>query len=186
MSRDLVYYMGIDPGVKGAMAFVGIDSEGGLQQLIIEDFPLVSVGSKSNQYHKAKDRKTICSSTTADILSGFGDMWGPIMLVMLETPHSLPNDGHVGAFNFGKALGHIEGILGALKFQVIGTVPSVWKSSLALSSVKQASIDLAKEKFKHIDGALDYFEKKKHHDRAEAALLAWLCAYRFGGMKVTK
>lgn len=178
------YYAGIDPGTGGALAIYSpapkpVDSD----LLWVYDMPLQDSGSPSNQYHKKKSHKAIDTQALAQIFRMHEEFIGKISLVLLEQPHSLPSDGHVGAFYFGKACGHIEGALGVLGYTVIPTMPAVWKSALNLSSVKKASILLAKKKFGHINSALDYFTKVKHHDRAEAALLAWFAADRFGSLK---
>ncbi len=179
-----MWFCGIDPGVSGAIAFYKNDILG--EDLCVHDFVTVKGGSSSNQYHKAEHRKDIAITETADIISRHIHNRGKIKLVYLETPHSLPNDGHVGAFRFGKACGVIDGILGTLGLQVVPAMPHVWKKRLNLSSSKESSLKLARETFSKIPHAQEYFKNKKDHDRAEAALLAWYAHQVFGGEKHEK
>lgn len=167
------YFIGIDPGLSGAIAFYN-HSENTLD---VKDFVTFKIGSSSNQYHKASHRKEIAVTETANILKRYVMFNGDPKLVMLEIPHSMPHDGHVGAFRFGKACGILDGILGTLGFKVIPLIPSVWKSNMNLSKNKEDSLTLAKKLFPN---HLDYFKLKKHHDRAEAALLAWYGWHKFG------
>lgn len=173
------WYMGVDPGINGAMAMY---CEEPIPQLCVHDFITVKGGSSTNQYHKSTQRNTIAITETANIIVKHINEKGPIKLVLLEVPHSMPNDGHVGAFNFGKACGVVDGILGTLACTVIPANPAAWKSHFGLSSNKQKSVDKAKEIF---EPSLHHFfiEKKKSADRAEAALLAWYAFRTFGGNK---
>lgn len=172
-----IWYCGIDPGLSGAIAFY---TDEPIPRLSVYDFVTVKGGSSSNQYHKADSRKEIAISETAAIFKSHIETCGPVKMVYLETPHSLPNDGHVGAFRFGKACGIIEGILGTFNLRVIPAMPHVWKKHLGLSSSKEKSLALAKEKFKNIVNSEEYFRNKKDHDRAEASLLAWYAHKVFG------
>lgn len=155
------WYCGIDPGLSGAIAFYdGVC-------LLVYDFPLLS---KENRLHKI--RKRIDIARTADIFKNIAN----VDLVLLEEVHSMPSDGHVGAFSFGKTCGIIEGILGTLGIPVILTSPAVWKPTLGLNSTKAKSIALAKLKFPH---HAHYFARAKDDGRAEAALLAWIAYEKF-------
>lgn len=150
-----------------------------VEQLRVFDFVTVKGGSSTNQYHSANARKQIAITETAKIISDHISQFGPIKLVLLEVPHSMPNDGHVGAFKFGKACGILDGILGTLDLTVVPANPGAWKSALGLSSNKQKSIIKAIATFgPHF---AHYFSESKNHDRAEAALLAWHCHKIFGG-----
>lgn len=166
-----MWYCGIDPGLSGAMAFYRNDILG--ENLFVHSFVTVKSGSTSNSYHKANHRKEIDIVETASIIRKHIEINGPVKLVYLETPHSLPNDGHVGAFRFGKVCGIIEGVLGALGLKVVPAMPTVWKKKMNLSSSKEQSLRVARETFKNIPHANKHFELRKDHDKAEAALMAF-------------
>ena len=164
------WYAGIDPGLTGAIALY----DGAT--LHVFDFPLIK-----HTHHTHKIRQRLDITQTAQIFKTYTQGVSGIELVLLEEVHSLPSDGHVGAFTFGKTCGIIEGILGTLNIPVILTSPAVWKPQLGLNSTKEKSLALAKIKFP----GYTYFERKKDHGRAEAALLAWIAYTKFGPHKET-
>ena len=155
------YYAGIDPGVTGSIAFYnGVE-------LKIHDLP-----TNKRSFHTHKIRQQIDAEKLADIFR-----LQECKFVMLENVHSQKGDGHVGAFTFGKTVGIIEGVLGTLNIPVITIEPSVWKPQLGLNSQKEKSLVLARQKFPLYT---HYFERKKDHNRAESALLAWIAYTKFG------
>ena len=147
-------FIGIDPGKKGAFAFYRpID-----KHLYVVDTPLLPSGRVDGR-------------EIARLLRPYGDAF-----TVIEQVHSLPNDGHVGAFNFGMSCGIVLGILDALGMGYFSVKPEVWKALLLLNSDKSESLERARVAFP--DHAV-YFALKKHDGRAEAALLAKLAAERF-------
>lgn len=165
-------FMGIDAGLSGALAIytpASFDSEYMLQ---IADMPITP---------KVKGKKSeVDAIGLADLISKIEPSIH-LHTALLETPHSMPRDGHVGAFSFGRGLGVIQGVLAANGVNTIATLPAVWKSQLRLSSDKQKSLDMATKLFPN---QARLFARKKDDGRAEAALLAYLAAKTFGGITV--
>jgi crossover junction endodeoxyribonuclease RuvC len=77
--------------------------------------------------------------------------------------------GIAASFRFGVAYGAVLGILGALTVPFHLVSPTVWKKHFHLSKDKDASRALALRRF---PACAQHFERKKDHNRAEAALLA--------------
>lgn len=92
-------------------------------------------------------------------------------LAMIERVHSMPNDGKASAFTFGFNAGLLEGVLMSFNINIQKTPPVVWKSILGLKGAsKDDSIALAKKLYG--DHAAQFLTLKRHHNRAEAILLA--------------
>jgi len=177
--NERYWVAGVDPGEYGCIAFYR--PQIGMQpgELHFIDLRI------QHGVDQGKGQKNHASyAELAKAISLFTDFNGRPTLTVVETPHSMPSDGHVGAFTFGKACGMIEGMLHALQMPQIAVVPSVWKAQMNLSSVKAKSIALAQEKFKDcmIPQGIEMFTTPKRYadGRAEAALLAWMAAHKLG------
>ena len=100
------------------------------------------------------------------------DMYSPkILLSVIEEVHSMPKQGVVGVFSFGKSYGTILGLVSANYIPIFNVRPSVWKPIMGLSKDKTASITKAKKLFPDFNSV---WSNKKSHNMAEAALLASL------------
>lgn len=177
------HYIGIDPGVSGALAFYSVPSERGeLPALRLIDFRIKKPGA-ARTFRKF----TQLQATMETIASEIGiltETLGKPECALIETPASMPGEGVVSAFTFGKNCGCIEGILYGMGIKTFHTVPAVWKSQLGLSSDKKKSIAKAIELFSnvYVDGGLEKFQKpvRMADGRAEAAILAWAAAHKYG------
>lgn len=170
------FYCGVDPGVSGAIAFYSPpESLVSAGELHVFDIPI----QKRSKHTSSKEMNLI---ETVKIFREHLTLTGEIALAYIEEPHSMPNQGVVSTFTFGKACGAIEGIVSAFGIPLISAVPSVWKATLGLDSVKRKSIIKAQEIFVDIPNALNYFNGSKCDGRAEAALLAYLAHKKFGAM----
>jgi crossover junction endodeoxyribonuclease RuvC len=91
--------------------------------------------------------------------------------VILENVHSMPGDGHVGAFQFGMAFGMIRVICREAVGSALEMVePQVWKAYFDLVGCdKEASRQLALQLFPMHAARL---VRKQDHQRAEAMLIA--------------
>lgn len=156
------WYCGIDPGVSGAVALYEPD----LELLEIADMPVyaVQVGRKS--------RNRLDPNGLLSVLSPVG-RGVAIHRALVEDVHSLPKDGAVGAFTFGYGCGAIDTVLAAVGVPYDKVRPNVWKKEFGLRSEKDESRRAASREFPHY---ADLWSAKKHHGRAEAALLALRCA----------
>lgn len=155
--------LGADPGIQGAIAVMTVDLHDH------RDFYLMDIIDLDN--FRDKDTKdwhdTLLSSAIGIAVSS---SWEGRPLVVLEGVHSMPGDGHVGAFTFGNAFGTLRAALRLAGCRVEFADPGTWKAAIGLTSDKTESAALARRLFPY-DKAR--FMLKKHVDRAEAALLAW-------------
>lgn len=156
------WYIGIDPGLSGAVAFLTVD-ESEIVDADVVDIPI---------YLALSNKKKVELKALTHLLRHI-----PFKAhVCLEEPHSMPNQGVSSSFKFGRILGQIEGILAGLQLSTTLVSPSTWKRQLGLTADKNATREIANQlwpNFRHM------WPLKKHHDRAEAMLLAyWLWKYK--------
>ena len=142
---------GIDPGKSGAIALLYQDFT-----LYIEDMPIFG------------------KEVSATGLSATFKEFTPTH-IYIESVNSF-GMGRQSAFNFGKGLGVIKGVLGTLQIPYSLVTPSKWKSHFNLGRDKDAARAAATRLF---PSNAEQFAKKKDDGRAEAALLA-LWAYEKG------
>lgn len=139
--------LGIDPGQSGAVSFY-FPSEPHL--IAVEDMPLAGGEVEA-----------------ANLANLIGDM-RPAFAV-IERVHSMPKQGVASSFKFGCSYGQARGVVAALRIPLHLVTPNVWKKHFRLSSDKEQSRSLALRLWPE-QAAM--FARKKHSDRAEAALLA--------------
>ena len=145
--------VGIDPGIKGAAAV--IDNDGKMADVI--DLPI----------------RATCDRPEIDVvaLSHWLRRQVKPRRIIIEDVHSMPHDGHVGAFRFGVSVGMIRAICKLVTENVELVAPPVWKEYFDLfGQDKEASRLLAIRLF---PGMFDKLKRKMDHNRAEAMLIAF-------------
>jgi crossover junction endodeoxyribonuclease RuvC len=150
--------MGIDPGVTGAIAFFFPETP---SRIVARDLPLAD------------------GEISAPLLADLIRVYKP-GLAIIERVSAMPGQGVVSMFNFGRAYGDVRGVIGALNIPLHFITPQKWKRHFKLSSDKEQARALALRLF---PACADSFKLKKHHDRAEAALIARFGAETIGGAK---
>lgn len=158
-TRDTrMIYIGIDPGLDGALAAIREDGS----VIAIEDAPTLTVKGKKNKRHY-------------DV----GGMWRNLRIVVvaegqrgvkiaLENVHAMPGQGVSSMFSMGYGLGLWRGIIASLDLPLTMVEPVVWKRQMGLiGKDKAASVVLAQQRFPTAD-----LRRKKDHGRADALLLA--------------
>lgn len=153
MSRTLI--LGADPGLKGAIAIIDPNT---MDPLLIEDVPLYK--------RWPKDKGRIDVHQLAFMIDAYAKF---IALAVIEEPQAMPKQGVASTFRFGHSCGLIHGVLAANHLTVVPTRPNVWKPAMGLSHDKSDSLNKARKLFPSIPHRIKF---KKHHDRAEALLLA--------------
>ena len=148
--------LGIDPGVSGAFAFYWPEAP---HRVIAEDFP-TAFGH-------------IDSGRLAERIRQMAPDFA-----VFEAVGAMPGQGVSSTFKFGRACGVIDGILGALNIPRRSVSPTVWKRHWKLTKDKEKSRALALQLF---PACAKHFERKKDHNRAEAALIA-----RYGAEVICK
>lgn len=144
---------GIDPGLSGAVAFIGEDPADAL----VFDMPTVMTTT---------GRRQIDAAALADLLREHGPA-----LTLVEKVSARPGEGAVGAFSFGHTLGSIVGVLGALALPYSLVAPVAWKrkAGLPARAPKEASMQACVCVLPH---TRQHLTMVKHHGRAEALLIA--------------
>jgi crossover junction endodeoxyribonuclease RuvC len=140
--------VGIDPGNNGGIALLHDD------RLIYADhLPIVG---KTLSGH-------LLNNWFADI-----EPDTPAMVVV-EQVHAMPKQGVSSTFNFGKAVGIIEGVIAARGLPLFWVTPQRWKKSIGVTADKNTSRQLAINLWPE---QAHLFARVKDADRAEAALIA--------------
>jgi hypothetical protein len=157
MTDNLRCFAGFDPGKSGAFSFYFPASP---EMIGAEDFLLVN--------------GEIDAATLADRLRQMKPDHA-----IIERVGAMPGQGVSSMFNFGKSYGVLLGVIAALQIPSSLVTPRTWKRDLKLGADKEESRALALRQW---PGRAELFSLKKHHGRAEAALLA-LWGSRNGDMK---
>jgi hypothetical protein len=134
--------MGIDPGASGGIAVVGT-------RILLDVFPL-------------KDK------TLADQWR-FLDQWATCATI--EHVHSMPRQGVVSTFKFGKSYGNLEAFLTAAEIPFERVTPSVWQREFGLLAKKGETKTAKKNRHKALAQEL-FPSVKVTHAVADALLIA--------------
>jgi hypothetical protein len=159
-----VCVVGIDPGINGALSVIAPSGK-----VFIFDVPTTTPVGKF-------DKRDYDIPAMAVIIKGIVDKWGSEgTSVWIEAVHAIAGDGVVGSFSFGRGVGIWLGLLYANSLTLCQAGVSHWKRHFGLYGIaneserKTASRTKAKELFPEMAGS---FALQKHHDRAEALLIA--------------
>ena len=161
------YIGGIDPGLTGAFAVLDFQDF----RLHIWDTPTVSVKTGANT------RKRCEPDAFTKAIGHF-----PLDYCTIENVHSTPNDGHVGAFSFGKVTGIAIGICHGLDVPLAQVSPAKWKLQMQVPAHKDASKLRSSQLFPN---CAPMWARAMDHGRAEAAVIALYSAISLG-LKPTK
>lgn len=144
--------LGIDPGLTGALAIIGVDG------FILEDLPTMANG-KGGMVKNQINPYALAAMLEPHV--------GDIEFAVLEQPNTMPGQSVQSMGSMMQSLGIIEGVLAGLGVSVRMVSPSAWKKSLGLNKDKELSRAMAQRLFPQAPLA-----NKKDHNRAEALLLA--------------
>ena len=146
MSAYVPCILGVDPGLKGALAFY-FPTHG---RVAVEDMPVIAgkidphgLIERINQFHPTH--------------------------AVIEAVATRPKQGIASAFNFGEGCGVLRGVVAASLLPVAFVTPSSWKRHFRLSQDKDESRKRAIELF---PANAAQFARVKDDGRAEAALIA--------------
>lgn len=149
------YIGGIDPGLTGALCVLDFKD----YRLHLWDTPTVTVKTAGST-----TRKRCNTLAYRDAMDYF-----PLDSLLIEQVHSTPNDGHVGAFSFGKVTGLAIGIAAGLKIPTREVNPAKWKKDMLVPAHKEAAKARASQLFPL---CVDGWKRALDHGRAEAAIIA--------------
>ena len=153
-------FIGIDPGLSGAVAV--IDPKG---SVLFFDTPTTLVSSKSS-------RRSYAPSNMVNLLSVIGHETGSVFLhVGIERQQAMPKQGVSSTFSTGYGFGLWIGILASLSLPYTIVDPRAWKKKTmaGMGKEKGASIIRATQLY---PASVKWLERKKDHNRADALLIA--------------
>jgi Holliday junction resolvasome RuvABC endonuclease subunit len=154
-------YVGVDPGLSGAIAFLTGDG-----RLAIVRAPLQERNGK-----REIDPRQLAHAVR-DQLHTLGPT-SPVEAA-IERVHAMPKQGVTSAFTFGRTLGVVEGVLAALSIPVTFVTPVAWKRALAVPADKAGARLRASETF---PAHAPMFARPADDGPAEAALIAAWCRH---------
>lgn len=144
------FYLGIDPGFSGAWGLIDHNSK------------YISCGDMLNNGTHILSRHV-----HAEIVQAIDrqDLEG-----VIESVHSMPNQGVSSSFKFGMAFGMAIAIMERINCPWHLVTPHKWKRDMGLTSDKDQSLEMARQMWPKAPLA-----RKKDNGRAEALLMAeWL------------
>lgn len=154
--------IGIDPGITGAIAVRGDDPT----EANVWDMPTITDGKKQR----------VNAIALADLLRTLTIEYSPEE-VRIEKVNAMPpmrkggvqrQAGAQSSFNFGRGVGAIDGICGALQLRVTYVIPQKWKKRAGLIGKEK---DQARTRALELYPFLD-LHRKKDVGRADAMLIA--------------
>ena len=152
-------YIGIDPGLDGALAAIVPDG------LEVYDTPTYQ---GRNIRGKVIGKRRYSTRAMSKILAALQER-GPVFAT-IEAVHAMPGQGVTSMFSMGYGLGLWHALLVAHEIPWDAVSPQRWKKEFGLDSDKDKSRSLAQSLFPG-----EFFNRKKDHGRAEAALIAAYC-----------
>ena len=160
MKKENCVYIGVDPGINGAIA--ALDASG--QILLVEDLPHIKNGNKKKDLHLQAIVKTIRS-----VMENTGQIFSAV-----EKVTARPGQGVVSMFRFGRATGQVEGILLGLGVPTMLVSPKTWGKLFHPyvdgQDTKAKSVLAASMRWPEVS-----LPNKKDHGKAEALLIAEFC-----------
>lgn len=148
------YWVGIDPGLQGAVAILAADGT----LVAVHDTPVLALRTSRGSRHDY-DLPGMAALLTP---------YGPHGHVVIEEAQAMPGQGVRSMFTIGLGFGAWLGVLGALGLAHTRLRPATWKHRPGLPGAKEAARLRAIQLFPAAD-----LRRKQDHGRAEALLLAY-------------
>ena len=154
----MLFIVGIDPGLKGGIAFYTPTSLTAHRTPTVE-VPYVKKGKKTTRFNMDLNECRVMLDR------------GNNTHVFLEKVSAMPGQGVTGMFRFGQNLGQWEGIIVGLGLEYTLVTPQVWKRKAGLIKAdKGDSVILARKTWPEHADTFKY--KTADEGRAEASLIA--------------
>ncbi|MEW6482865.1 MAG: hypothetical protein AB1397_07745 [bacterium] len=169
-TRKMIY-IGIDPGITGAIA---INDD----KIEVHPMPTIAISKTKRDYNIHKIVK-IFIDIKKDLLiyplSTFSTFIPPKIFVVIEEGGVMPKEGRVSSYKTGRGLGIIEGIVSALQLPFVKVKPCTWKREMlkdcAGDDPKGKAILQAERLFPEVSLYRTDKCKKPDHNYADALLL---------------
>ncbi|HAX91973.1 MAG TPA: hypothetical protein DCY07_07185 [Rhodospirillaceae bacterium] len=162
----MTLFVGIDPGLSGALAFLSGE------ELDVLAMPTLTIT-------KAKGTRRVLDLTAlANIIDNKTKNAAKVS-VFIERVASMPKQGVASMFSFGESYGAIKGIVAANFLPMTLVTPVTWKAKLKVSRNKDDARYRASQlmpRFAHL------WPRRKDDGMAEAALIAFY-GQNYGGVQ---
>lgn len=169
-------YVGVDPGLTGAIASLS------------KDCKLITI----SDYAKDDSGRICCRSLLSSIIAIKHYHNYENIVCCLEKSQSMPGQGVVGVYNYGVTYGITYSTLKLSGAQIIEISPQKWKKEFDLNSNKKAGIIKTKED--SVKKAIELFPSREDmlrrpkrgegfvmmHGRSDALLMAEYCRRIYG------
>jgi len=153
MDDVLITFVGIDPGLTGAVAVLfGEKAE-------VYDIPTIKKGDGAVKYE-------IDPAGLGRVLR-FGIVDSDKVVAALERVNSMPGQASSSTFSLGDSFGVCRAVLSLTNLPLMYVTPMAWKKYFKLTKDKEEARALAIKRYPQVELHL-----KKHIDRAEALLIA--------------
>lgn len=156
--------MAIDPGLTGAIAFLFTDAP---DRISVYDMPVVD--GAVNPHGLRSQIQRIGPS------HAFIELVGP-----------MPRDGSKQAFRFGGAYFSARVVVAMLDIPTTFVTPQTWKKHYRLGGGPEAKEAARARAIQLFPASAEHFQLVKHHNRAEAALLARYGAIESAAMETRR
>ncbi len=152
-------YLGIDPGLSGALALLSFEGEVN----VLIDMPTLAT---------TKSRRIIDEKVVLGFLRFARDLVpGAPLRAVVERAMIMPKQGSSSGFKIGTSYGQLLGMLAALEIPRVIVSPQVWQKAILGQVPKGTSKDRARARAQELFPTAD-LGKRKSQDRADALLLA--------------
>jgi crossover junction endodeoxyribonuclease RuvC len=152
---DMIRILGVDPGISGGLALIAINDGAAPALLAAIDIPVTGAGAKRRVNVLAVRAWLVAHQPTH---------------AAVERAQAMPRQGSSSGFLYGRAVGALEAIISSLEIPMLFVEPAVWKRRHKLRGKdKEGARQLALQLF---PSAHPLLALRKHHGRAEAALIA--------------
>jgi hypothetical protein len=152
-----MFYIGIDPGLTGAIALLNER-----ELVYVVDLPTMPVGQGTGRVKNQINAAGLVHSLREMLMKSESPR-----LVFIEKQGVMPDQGIAGAFSLGDTVGCIRGVSVALSLPIEWVTPQSWKKHYKLPKEKDVARSVAINLY---PGAPLHL--KKHHNRAESILIA--------------
>ncbi len=155
-------FIGIDPGLFGAIAFIEDDYAPSWAPM-----PTVKTGTK----------RSIDGASVRSHL-----IWDAPVLIAIEKVGAMPKQGVTSGFNFGAGWGKIQGVCDGMRLPYVMVAPKTWKKKIldGLGTDKSATIAYCMKRYPAVS-LIAPRGRTPHDGAADAICLALFAKLAHGG-----
>ena len=161
-----MFYVGIDPGINGAIAIFDAD------RYLCNDILPMPIAGKEINVGIIKDwlRDVYLNSDFVPVSYNIKDWY----IACIEKVGAMPGQGVVSMFKFGFVTGILHGVFRALEIPLYTVTPQAWKKEILAGTdkSKQASIDYVLRAYPDVKLFRTERSRTYDHNMAEALCIA--------------